>query len=95
MTTDARFANPALIIDVRRPFEYEVRHIEGAVNLSWELTNFDAEVADLARAAFYITHCNYGGRGCQAAERMRQLGFKHVIGLGIEEVATLTGRAIV
>ena len=89
------FSKPDLIIDVRRPFEFEVRHIDGAVNISWELTNFDAEVDGLDRDGVYITHCNYGGRGGQAAQRMRQLGFKHVTGLGIEEVAQLTGKEIV
>lgn len=84
-----------LIIDVRRAFEFQVRHIEGAVNISYELTDFAREVDKLDREGHYITYCNYGGRGGQAASLMRRLGFKNIEGHGIEEVAKLTGKPIV
>lgn len=89
------FENLDLIIDVRRPFEYAVRHIEGAVNISYELTDFEVEVGELDRDGHYITYCNYGGRGGHAADLMRQLGFKHVQGMGIEEVHHIAGKPIV
>lgn len=84
-----------LIIDVRRAFEYQVRHIDGAVNISYELTDFAREVDKLDRDGHYITYCNYGGRGGHAAALMRRLGFKHIEGHGIEDVAKLTGKQIV
>jgi rhodanese-related sulfurtransferase len=83
-----------LIIDVRRPFEYQVRHIDGAVNLSYEQTDFAKVVDHLDREGHYVTYCNYGGRGGNAASLMRQLGFKHIEGHGIEDVAKLTGKQI-
>lgn len=84
-----------LIIDVRRPFEYAIRHIEGAENISYELTDFEKEVSILDRNGHYITYCNYGGRGGQAASLMRSMGFENIAGHGIEDVAKLTGRQII
>ncbi|MFM6980443.1 MAG: rhodanese-like domain-containing protein [Micrococcales bacterium] len=95
MMTAPDYENLDHIIDVRRPFEYQVRHIEGAENISYELTDFAKEVSHLDKNGHYITYCNYGGRGGHAAELMRQLGFKHVAGHGIEDVARLTGKQIV
>lgn len=89
------YKNLDLVIDVRRAFEYEIRHIEGAKNISYEFTDFAREVENLDKDGQYITYCNYGGRGGKAAELMRQLGFKHVVGLGIEEVRQKTGKSIV
>lgn len=84
-----------LIIDVRRPFEYAVRHIDGAVNISYELTDFEQEISGLNKDGRYITYCNYGGRGGQAAALMRSHGFAQVEGMGIEDVRRLTGIEIV
>lgn len=93
--TEPNFESLDLIIDVRRAFEFQVRHIDGAVNISYEMTDFAREIDHLDRESHYVTYCNYGGRGGQAASLMRRLGFKHIEGLGIEEVAKLTGKQIV
>jgi rhodanese-related sulfurtransferase len=72
-----------LLLDVRRPDEWEATHIEGAVLLP--LDELEARVEELAewRAGRVVVHCHHGGRSAKACMLLRAWGF--------EDVQNLTG----
>jgi len=72
-----------LLLDVRRPDEWEATHIEGAVLLP--LDELEARVEELAewRSGQVVVHCHHGGRSAKACALLRARGF--------EDVQNLTG----
>ena len=48
----------AVILDVRRPTEYEKSHITGSVNLPVQDESFADKVAELDPSKKYIVHCS-------------------------------------
>ncbi len=65
-----------LLVDVRAPEEYEVSHLEGAVNL------VDApavlERARVAGSPPVVVYCSVGYRSARIADEMRRLGYADV-----------------
>jgi rhodanese-related sulfurtransferase len=84
-----------VVLDVRTPSEFEVRHIKGATNLNYYATDFNTKLADLNRTRTYLLHCASGGRSGRAADAMRQLGFLTVYNLlgGFTAFQSLAGAA--
>jgi rhodanese-related sulfurtransferase len=85
-----------MVIDVRTPAEFSTGHLEGAVNIDWEGTDFAAQVGKLDPAGHYVLYCRSGNRAGQAKAAMEQSGFTHVENLGsIEQAGQTTGLSVV
>lgn len=84
------------VIDVRTPGEYASGHLDGAVNIDWEGSDFAGQVAELDKNGVYVLYCRSGNRAGQALDAMTQMGFTHVTNAGgVDNASTLTGLAIV
>lgn len=84
-----------VIIDVRSAAEYRAGHIDGAINLDIRDPGFRLAIRGFPKDQTYLTYCNAGGRGGQAAEVMRHLGFADVTGCGLIRAVGLSGRTVV
>lgn len=75
-------ADPSLLlVDCRRPDEWDVARIRGAVLLPlWEIEQRAAELEteDGSRNRPIIVHCHHGVRSMKAAGTLRAMGFTDV-----------------
>lgn len=69
------------LVDVRTPAEYAEGHIADAVNADVLSNNFDAQLTELNKEKPVYIYCKSGKRSAQAADKLRELGFKKVIEL--------------
>lgn len=69
----------AVIVDVRTPEEFQKGHVPNALNLNWNGSEFDAQLATLDKDRPVYVYCLSGGRSGKAVEKMRQAGFANVI----------------
>ena len=76
----AATTNP-LIIDVRTPAEYQMGHIEGAINVNYFSWRFRRKVSALGPKATVFVYCASAKRSSLAAKIMTKLGFEHIIDL--------------
>jgi len=83
-----------LIIDVRTPEEYAVRHLEGAINIDFQSTDFVSRIRSFPKDQEYVVYCNAGGRAGRAKTRMVSLGFSDVTSYGIMGASVATGTAL-
>ena len=84
------------VIDVRTPAEFASGHLEGAVNIDWEGTDFAGQVAALDKNGTYVLYCRSGNRAGQALDAMTSMGFAHLTNAGgVDNASTLTGLPIV
>lgn len=84
------------IVDVRTPAEFVEGHLQGAVNIDVQGSDFAQRVAALDKATTYKVYCRSGNRSAQAVAAMKQAGLSHVEDLGgISAAASATGLAIV
>lgn len=84
------------VIDVRTPAEFATGHLDGAVNVDWEGSDFAGGVATLDHAGNYVLYCRSGNRAGQAKTAMEGMGFEHVTNAGsVDEASAATGLAIV
>ena len=67
-----------VILDVRPADEYTSRHIAGAIDVNYESTNFEKDIAKLAKNKQYLIYCATGVNGASTAQTMLGLGFKNV-----------------
>ena len=70
-----------LLIDVRTPEEYASGHIENAVNIDFYADNFQEQIEVLDRSQPVYVYCKKGGRSSNAAQKMKDMGFKSVYDL--------------
>lgn len=95
-TTTTIGTSDGTVIDVRTPDEYAAGHLEGAVNVDVQSSDFEARLAALDHGAHYYVYCSSGNRSARAVARMRQLGFTEVTDLhGIGDAETTTGLPVV
>jgi len=82
--------NPdTLIVDVREPYEYDVMHIPGSINVPRGILetaceyDYEDTVPELveARDRDVVVVCRSGNRSIFAAEVMQKLGYKNVTSL--------------
>lgn len=73
--------NGALLVDVRTPGEFSQGHLEGAQNIDWLAPDFATHWADIDKDQKIYVYCKVGGRSAQSAQKLRAMGFKHVINL--------------
>lgn len=71
----------AQLVDVRTPAEYAEGHIADAVNADVLSNNFDAQLTELNKEKPVYIYCKSGKRSAQAADKLKELGFKKVIEL--------------
>lgn len=72
----------AIVIDVRRPDEFQQGHIKGAVNANWQNQDeFIARTSKLDKSRPVYVYCLGGVRSEKAADYLLKNGFKQVIGL--------------
>lgn len=65
-----------VIIDVRSADEFTAGHVEGAINIPAD--QLAARAGEFAKDAAIVTVCNLGGsRSCNAAERLRTMGYEN------------------
>ena len=75
--------NPGfVIIDVRTPEEFAEEHIEDAVNVDHNSEAFRDDLDKLDKNGIYAVYCRTGRRSWNAAELMRELGFREVYDIG-------------
>ncbi len=72
---------PPLLLDCRRPEEFQVARIEGAVLIplsELEKRADELEDDDGARTRPIVVHCHHGQRSLRAASMLRAMGFADV-----------------
>lgn len=74
-------AGEAVLLDVRTPGEWDRGHLPEATFIDFYEPDFKDKVAELDKDQTYVVYCAVGGRSAQAANQMRDLGFKHVINM--------------
>jgi phage shock protein E len=81
---------------VRTADEYAAGHLQGAINIDVEGSDFATEVGKLDTAGTYVLYCHSGRRAGIALDQMTGMGFKNVTNLGgLDAAATATGLPIV
>ncbi|MDR2930682.1 MAG: rhodanese-like domain-containing protein [Propionibacteriaceae bacterium] len=86
----------ATVIDVRTPDEYAQGHLDGAINLDVQASDFSSQIADLARDGRYVVYCRSGVRAGTAVALMTDAGFTDVVSAGgMQAASQSTGLEIV
>ncbi len=67
--------SPSIIIDVRTADEYNVSHIEGAINIDYLQESFWDEIEQLSNYNNLFVYCRTGRRSIRACTLMRNGGF--------------------
>ena len=71
-----------IILDVRRPDEYDEGHIPGAINVPNEEIG-TAEIPELPdKAQLILVYCRSGRRSKEASEKLVMLGYTNVVEFG-------------
>ena len=68
--------SPVHILDVRKPGEFEVHHIKGAISFPLDFINHHLE--DLNKEQPYFVHCRSGFRSMIAISILHRVGYKHL-----------------
>ena len=72
----------AIILDVRRPDEYQAGHIPGAINIPNETIGRE-ELPQLPdKDQTILVYCRSGNRSKQASEKLAALGYTRVLEFG-------------
>lgn len=72
----------AIILDVRRPDEYQAGHIPGAINIPNETIGSE-ELPQLPdKDQRILVYCRSGNRSKQASEKLAALGYTQVLEFG-------------
>ena len=66
------------ILDVRTKAEFETGHIENAINIDWNATNFDDKINIFDKTKPIFVNCQLGGRSKKAANKLVLLGFNTI-----------------
>lgn len=69
-----------VIVDVREPFEYQMDHVAGAINIPpAELMAGAKQLDDVAKDTEIILYCRTGSRSNAAMHILQQLGFTNLV----------------
>jgi rhodanese-related sulfurtransferase len=71
----------AVVLDVRTPDEVDQGKLKGAVNIDFNNTDFQKEVARLDKSKTYFVYCAKGGRSSKAFAILKSSGFNNVYDL--------------
>jgi rhodanese-related sulfurtransferase/thiol-disulfide isomerase/thioredoxin len=67
-----------LILDVRTAQEFADGHLEKALNLDYNASDFQSQLSRLDKTKPYLVYCAVGGRSRKAAKLMQEMGFHQV-----------------
>lgn len=70
----------ALVIDVRTSREFSAGHIEGAINIPYNV--IDRKIGDHAKDKPIIVYCHSGARSASAKRTLEQMGYTNVVNGG-------------
>ncbi|WIW70701.1 rhodanese-like domain-containing protein [Anaerosinus gibii] len=70
-----------IILDVRTPAEYKIKHIPGAILISNE-TITNKEIEGIKKSDTVLVYCRSGNRSREASEKLIAMGYKHVYDFG-------------
>ena len=74
--------NPGVVVlDVRTAGEFASGHIENAINIDVESSDFDSQIAKLDKKVEYAVYCHSGRRSGIASDKMVKSGFENVTNL--------------
>ena len=74
--------NPGVVVlDVRTAGEFASGHIENAINIDVESSDFDAQIAKLDKKVEYAVYCHSGRRSGIAADKLAAAGFEKISNL--------------
>ncbi|MFN8126006.1 MAG: rhodanese-like domain-containing protein [Candidatus Nanopelagicales bacterium] len=84
------------VVDVRTPAEYAAGHLDGAVNIDVESSDFAQQLGSLDKATTYALYCRSGNRSAAAADQMAAAGFTSIDNLtgGIADLAAAGGQIV-
>ncbi|MCX2740129.1 rhodanese-like domain-containing protein [Pontibacter anaerobius] len=71
-----------VLVDVRTPEEYESGHLDGALLSDFRGGAFTEDMKNWDKDKVYYLYCASGNRSGQAAELMKQAGYKYIYDLG-------------
>jgi rhodanese-related sulfurtransferase len=78
---DGAYQDNVLLLDVRTDGEFAGGHLEGATQIDYSKSNFEAKIKELDRDQPVYVYCRSGNRSGRAARIMKGLGFKEVYNL--------------
>ncbi len=70
-----------VVLDVRTAKEFAAGHIENAINIDWNGSDFEKQVVALDKSKTYLVHCAGGVRSVKASDKLMGLKFKSVVNL--------------
>lgn len=70
-----------VLVDVRTPEEFAEGHLENAKNINWYDQNFADNFSAVDKDKTIYVYCKMGGRSAKAQEKLKSLGFNHVVNL--------------
>ena len=70
-----------VVLDVRTAGEFAAGHIQNAINIDVEASDFDANIAKLDKTKEYDVYCHSGRRSGIATQKMVKAGFTKVFNL--------------
>lgn len=73
-------ASTRTIVDVRTAEEFAAGHLEGAVNIPLNATDFHERIKSLDQYSDFILHCGTGARADRVVDIMAEQGFGGQIG---------------
>ena len=70
-----------LLLDVRSPEEWSEGIMPGATLINYYDDSFSQSLASLPKSDNILVYCKAGGRSSEAAEQLKNLGFKNIYNL--------------
>ena len=64
-----------VLVDVRTPEEYDLGHLDDAININWHDPDFSDQVRALGKGKTIYVYCKKGGRSARAARLLNSLGY--------------------
>lgn len=84
------------VVDVRTATEFVSGHLQGALNIDVESSDFVNKVRSLDKSGKFLIYCHSGRRAELATQKMKSIGFSDVSNIGgIIEASKLTGLPII
>ena len=85
--------NGALVIDTRTAGEYAGGHIEGAINIPYEIIGNVIEKYESDTSRPIVVYCQSGGRSAAAKKQLQHAGYTHVVnGGGLQHMQRALGQ---
>ncbi len=70
-----------ILVDVRTAEEFEAGHLENAKNIDWYNPAFADQFKNYENEDTIYVYCKMGGRSAKAKEKLKLMGYTHVVNL--------------